>query len=101
MATESERERLIYPDVVASTVMGDDRRYMVEAVTNNQDTTVRVYMYWYIPSDGGEPVLMIEIDDEDEPGGLDPTDIRIRIRRNDGLVYEANREETKYIKERP
>jgi hypothetical protein len=39
-----------------------------------------------------EPVLMIEIDDEDT-GGPHPMDIRIRVRRNDGLIYEGNRAE--------
>lgn len=92
------RERQLYPHVIASTVAGDEATLFVEATTNNQDTVVKVYVYWYIPQKG-EPVLMIEVDDEDLPEGNDNMDIRIRLRRNDGLVYEANQEETKYLKE--
>lgn len=90
-----DRNYLIYPDVVASTLPGDIEvpstgTYYAEALTNNHDTVVRVAVYWYTPS-GKEPVLMIEIDDEDKPGGLDIMDVKIRIRRNDGLIYEGDR----------
>lgn len=90
-----DRERLIYPDVIASTTTGEgpkeDRapiRYFAEFTTNNMDTVVRGYVYWYTP-EGEEPVLVIEIDDEDVPGGKDNMDIKIRVRRNDGLIYEG------------
>lgn len=91
----ADPEKLIYPDVLAKMVPGEsgsDARYFAELTTNNQDTVVRVYVYWYLPEEG-EPVLMIEIDDEDEPESPDNMDIRVRVRRNDGLVYEGTREE--------
>lgn len=96
------RETLIYPDVLASTKPGDveiktSGHYFAEAVTNNMDTVVRMYVYWYTPEDGREPVLMIEIDDEDT--GPDPMDIKIRVRRNDGLIYEGNCEDQENIEE--
>lgn len=84
----TELEKLIYPDVVAATQMGDGNRYFAVATTNNQDTIVKVVTYWHVPEEG-EPVLMIEIDDETDEGAPDPMDIRIRIRRNDGLIYEG------------
>jgi hypothetical protein len=94
-----DRERLIYPDVLASTKPGDIEvkstgHYFAEAVTNNHDTVIRTIIYWYIPEDGGEPVLVIEIDDEEATGWFnDFMDVRVRIRRNDGLIYEGNRAE--------
>jgi hypothetical protein len=89
--TYINRETLIYPDVLASTKPGDaGAGRFAEAVTNNQDTVIRMYIYWYVPSDGGEPVLMIEMDDEDT--GPEVMDIKIRVRRNDGLIYEGNQE---------
>lgn len=87
-----DRETLIYPNVLAATKPGDPESpgTFAEAVTNNHDTVVRVFVYWYTPEDG-EPVLMIEVDDEDTPGGRDNMDIKLRVRRNDGLVYEGTR----------
>lgn len=96
----TDRDTLVYPSVLASTVPGDpldeaartDAPAYVEFQTNNQDTVIRGYVYWYVPSKDAEdrtPVLMIEIDDEDE--GPDTMDITIRVRRNDGLVYEGTR----------
>jgi hypothetical protein len=93
-----ERERLLYPDVVASTQMGDYNRYMVTATTNNMDTVVKVHIYWFLP-EGKDPVLMIEIDDEDLPEGEDNMDINIRVRRNDGLIYEGTQASQENIKE--
>jgi hypothetical protein len=84
----TDLEKLIYPDVVAATQMGDGNRYFAVATTNNQDTVVHVAVYWHVPEEG-EPVLMIEIDDETEPDAPDPMDIRVRIRRNDGLIFEG------------
>lgn len=93
-----DRDTLIYPSVLASTVPGDPQGRataapaFVELVTNNQDTVVRGYVYWHIPpsdADDRTPVLVIEIDDEDT--GPDTMDINIRVRRNDGLVYEGTR----------
>jgi len=96
---ESERERLIYPDVIAATKVGDSQEgeqravmHFAEFTTNNMDTVVRGSAYWYIPEEG-EPVLVVEIDDEDVPGSADNMDIKIRVRRNDGLVYEGTRED--------
>lgn len=91
------RNTLIYPSVLASTKLGDpvdgtDAPAFVEFVTNNQDTVIRGYVYWHRPDEENEdrtPVLMIELDDEDE--GPDTMDITIRVRRNDGLVYEGTR----------
>jgi hypothetical protein len=91
MTNHNERERLIYPDVIASTISGDEGRHFVTAQTNNQDTAVKLHIYWYIPGDREEPVLMIDVDDEDTPDSPDNMDITIRMRRNDGLVYEGNR----------
>ena len=95
------RETLIYPDVLASTKPGDPEiargANFAEVVTNNQDTVVRMYIYWYVPADGGEPVLMIEMDDEDT--GPDIMDIKVRVRRNDGMVYEGNREDQVNLEE--
>lgn len=90
----ADRDTLIYPDVIAATKPGDVEEpttghYFAEAVTNNHDTVVRTSIYWYTPP-GEDPVLVIEIDDEDT-GGPDEMDIRIRVRRNDGLVYEGTR----------
>lgn len=91
-------EKLIYPDVLAAVKPGDENTNFarwVEAVTNNQDTVIRTSVYWYVPpadAENREPVLMIEIDDEVDPDG-DNMDIRVRVRRNDGLVYEGTREE--------
>jgi hypothetical protein len=51
---------------------------------------VRTFVYWFIPEEG-EPVLMIEIDDESRWGTPEETDVKIRIRRNDGLMYEGHR----------
>lgn len=124
-----DRDTLIYPDVIASTKPGDVEvestgHYFAEAVTNNHDTVVRTAIYWYMPQeeegyltftqwsmknsgtladyqalfpDTG-PVLMIEIDDEDQ-GGPDPMDINIRIRRNDGLIYEGTRADQESLEE--
>ena len=95
------RERLLYPDVLATTRDVEGGPYFAEAVTNNHDTVVRMAIYWYIPpedADDHEPVLMIEIDDE-FTSGPDPMDVRIRVRRNDGLIYEGNQAEQKNIKE--
>jgi hypothetical protein len=88
-------EKLIYPHVLASTKSGpvgdsgDDTRFFAEVVTNDNETVVRTSIYWYTPQDGGSPVLMIEIDDE--PEDELSNDITIRVRRNDGLVYEGDR----------
>jgi len=90
-------EKQLYPNVLGSTVSGPvdtegggrENRFYTQAVTNNQDTVIRTSVYWYIPSDGGEPALIIEIDDEEDPNGPDNMDVRIRVRRNDGLVYEG------------
>lgn len=95
-----DRDRLLWPDVVASTTMGDDRRYMVEAQTNNNDAGMRIYIYWHLPPEDAEdrqPVLMIELDDEElgDEGG----EINVRIRRNDGLIFEGTQETTAYIPE--
>ncbi len=90
-----ERDRLIWPDVVASTTMGDDRRYMVTAKTNNNESTAEILIYWHIPPDGGRPVLMIEVDEDTD----DDSDIPLRIRRNEGLIFDATRDETTYLKE--
>lgn len=92
----AERDTMLYPNVLASTRMGDketDFAVFAETVTNNQDTVVKTYIYWYIPEEG-DPVLVVEIDDEDT-GGPDPMDITVRIRRNDGLIYEGTRRGTK------
>jgi hypothetical protein len=99
-----ERERLLYPDVIVAQDAGegpDGRppiRYTAKFTTNNMDTVVRGYVYWYTP-EGEEPVLMIEIDDEDLPGGADNMDIKIRVRRNDGLIYEGTQASQENIKE--
>ena len=104
-----ERERLLYPDVIVSQDAGEglhgDKppvRYFAKFTTNNMDTVVRGYVYWYIPPDDAddhEPVLVIEIDDEDLPGGKDNIDIKIRVRRNDGLIYEGTQRSQENIKE--
>lgn len=92
-----DRDLLVWPDVVAATVMGDDTRYFVEASTNNNETPVKVYIYWHIPEDGdGPPVLMIEVDDD-----VETEDIYLRIRRNDGLVAQGTPAEMQYMKEEP
>lgn len=105
---DHERERLIYPDVIAAQDAGDGPdgrppiRYFAKFTTNNMDTVMRGVVYWYIPPDDAddhEPVLIIEIDDEDLPGGKDNMDINIRVRRNDGLVYEGTRASQENIKE--
>ena len=93
-----DREKLLYPDVIAKTVPGDDGRYFAELTTNNQDTVVRVYAYWHTPEEG-EPALVIEIDDEDDPEGPVNMDSLVRVRRNDGLVYEGTRATTEYREE--
>lgn len=90
-----DRDLLVWPDVIASTVMGDDTRYFVEASTNNNETLVKVYIYWYLPDDGsGKPVLMIEVDDDPES-----SDVYLRFRRNDGLVAEGTPAEMQYMEE--
>lgn len=90
----AERDTMLYPNVLASTRLGDketDFAVFAETVTNNQDTVIKTYTYWHIP-DEGEPVLMIEIDDEETVGwSKDFMDVTVRIRRNDGLIYEGNR----------
>jgi hypothetical protein len=91
----SELDNQLYPDVVAATVMGDDRRYLAVATTNNHDTIVKVSVYWYIP-EGEEPVLMIEIDDDTYPYDSDPMEVRVRIRRNDGLIFDGTPSEQEY-----
>lgn len=93
------RDRMIYPDVVASTVMGDDGRYFATVSTNNNQTAVKMHVYWYIP-DEGEPVLVVEVDDEPLPYGSDNSDIKVRVRRNDGLVYEGTEANSTYIEEK-
>jgi hypothetical protein len=95
--TQAERDRAIWPDVVASTKMGDDRRYFVEAQTNNNDAGMRIYIYWYTPEDGGQPYLVIEMDDEEL--GPEGGEINVRIRRNDGLVAEGTQQNMQYLKE--
>jgi hypothetical protein len=102
MAMTTDRDTLIYPSVLASTVPGDpqgranEAPAFVEFVTNNQDTVVRGYVYWYMPEEG-EPVLVVEIDDEDT--GPDTMDITVRVRRNDGLVYEGTRKSQENLEE--
>ena len=101
MGISPEYDRLAYPHVVAATEVGDGGRMFVTASTNNHDTVVEVQLYWYIPPEDAEdrePVLMIEVDEaSDEP---DPMDIKLRIRRNDGLIFDGTRAETTYIEER-
>lgn len=97
MATDSERDRMIWPDVIASTKMGDNRRFMAEVQTNNNDAGMHIYIYWYLPDNGGPPSLVIEMDDEvlgDEGG-----EINVRVRRNDGLVAEGTQQTMQYQKE--
>lgn len=89
-----DRDTLVFPSVLASTKPGDPREApaFAEFQTNNQETIVRGYVYWYTPPKDEEdrtPVLVIEIDDEDV--GPDIHDITVRIRRNDGLIYEGTR----------
>lgn len=96
------RDHLVYPSVLASTKPGDptgprQAPAYVEFQTNNQETVIRGYVYWHIPprdAKDPKPVLMIEIDDEDE--GPDVMDVTVRIRRNDGLVYEGTRASQEY-----
>ena len=93
----TDRDLLVYPSVLGSTKPGDpmgprSAPAFVEIQTNNQDTVVRGYIYWHVPprdEDDRTPVLVIELDDEDS--GPDTMDINIRVRRNDGLVYEGTR----------
>lgn len=94
---EQSRDRLIWPDVIAATKMGDGGRYFAEVQTNNNDTAVKIYIYWYTPEDGGTPVLMIEMDDErqDEKDN----DVYLRVRRNDGLLWEGTMEDQEYRRE--
>lgn len=97
-----DREKFLYPNVIASTKAGDEPEFatFTEALTNNQETVIRTTVYWYIPGDGEEPVLMIEIDDEeDDPNHKDNMDVTVRIRRNDGLIYEGNRASQENIEE--
>ena len=101
---KQDRERLVYPDVIAATKTGEgpeDRPpicYFAEFTTNNMDTVIRGSVYWYTPKDE-EPVLVIEIDDEDLPDGKDNMDIKVRVRRNDGLVYEGTRASQENLEE--
>ena len=81
--------RTIYPHVVAKTEVGDRGCAFVTASTNNNDTTVQIYAYWYIPEDGSKPYLVIEVDDEP----VDSGDVHLVIRRNDGLIYEGTNAE--------
>lgn len=97
MGISPEYGRLAYPHVVAATEVGDEGRMFVTASTNNHDTIVEVQVYWYLPKDGGEPVLMVEVDEASD--GPDPMDINLRIRRNDGLIFEGTRETTTYVEE--
>lgn len=97
-------ETLIYPHVIGSTVNGplggrNDTRFFAKTVTNNMDSVIRTSTYWYIPEDGSEPVLVIEIDDEVTAPAKDTMDITVRIRRNDGLVYEGNQASQENIEE--
>jgi hypothetical protein len=99
MGIAPEYDRLAYPHVVAATEVGDEGRMFVTASTNNHDTVVEVQIYWHFPADGGEPVLMVEVDEASD--GEHPMDINLRIRRNDGLIFEGTRAETTYIEEGP
>lgn len=97
-------EKQLYPNVISATLAGkvgdgEEVTLYTQAVTNNQDTVIRTTVYWYTPSDGGEPALIIEIDDEDDPNGPDNMDVRIRVRRNDGLVYEGTQASQEYVRE--
>lgn len=93
---EEIRDRLVWPDVIAATIMGDDGRYFATVSTNNNDTVARVYVYWHTPDDDpSHPVLMIEIDDDP----VESTDINVRIRRNDGLVAQGTPDEMQYLRE--
>lgn len=96
MMTDLDESRPVYPHVVASTEMGDGGRTYVAATSNQRDTVVEVLVYWHIPEDG-EPVLMIEVDEASDDEN--PTDINLRIRRNEGLIFEGTRAETNYLKE--
>lgn len=91
---EEDRDRLVFPDVVSKTEMGDEGRYFVTASTNNNETLARVYIYWDVPTEG-PPVLMIEVDDEP----ADSSDIYLRVRRNDGLVAQGTPDEMQYLRE--
>jgi hypothetical protein len=95
-------DRLAYPHVVAATEVGDGGRMFVTASTNNHDTIVEVLVYWHIPPEDAEdrePVLMIEVDEASD--GKDPMDVNLRIRRNEGLIFEGTRETTTYLEETP
>lgn len=97
-------EKMIWPNVLASTKCGpvgdsgDEARFFAEAVTNDNECVVRTSVYWYTPQDGSSPVLMIEIDDE--PEDELSNDITIRVRRNDGLVYEGDRADQENVEPR-
>lgn len=100
MVTDLDENRPVYPHVVASTEMGDGGRTYVAATSNQRDTVVEVLVYWHIPETEGEPgdpVLMIEVDEASDDEN--PTDINLRIRRNEGLIFEGTRAETSYIEE--
>jgi hypothetical protein len=94
MLGEEDRDRLVWPDVVAATEMGDEGRYFVTVKTNNNETLVKVYIYWHVPADG-PPALVVEVDDEP----ADSSDIYLRIRRNDGLVAQGTPDEMQYLRE--
>lgn len=96
MMTDVDKNRPVYPHVVASTEMGDGGRCYVAATSNQGDTVVEVLVYWHIHEEG-EPVLMVEVDEASDDE--DPTDIHLRIRRNEGLIFEGTRAETTYIEE--
>jgi len=95
--SSEQGEKLMFPDVIASTEVDGTGRYFVTATTNNHDTVVEVSVYWYTPTDGGQPALMIEVDEASD--GENPMDINLRIRRNEGLIFEGTRAETTYIEE--
>lgn len=83
--SDDVRDRSIYPHVVAKTEVGDDGKIFATLSTNNNDTAVQIYAYWYEPEDGGRPALVIEVD-EDPPLN---DDIQLVVRRNDGLIHDA------------
>ena len=97
MATDEQRARMLWPDVVASTKMGDDRRFIAEVQTNNNDAGMRIHVYWYLPDNGGKPSLIVEMDDEVLGG--EGGEINVRVRRNDGLIFEGTEATTTYIEE--
>lgn len=89
--------KLLYPNVIASTVFGFTEGGFEPAMyaqlsTNDNETEVEVNVYWHIPSDRTkQPYLVVDIVDYNDDG--EDRVSRVKVTHNDGTVYTSIKED--------